>query len=281
MCFVLQYQNILKILLEIAIIVINNDFECKNISGKLMGFNKTLLENKTIVITGAGKGIGKGCALLAAQCGATVIAVARTKSDLEQLATIYPDNIETWAMDINSDDFIDRLQQLPHLDGLINNAGLNRVGPMLQQTDENIDTVIDMNVRSVYKITQAALPALLKSGNASIVNMSSQMAFVGSPGRTLYCLSKHAIEGLTKSLAVELAEQNVRVNSVAPTFVETPMTKPMLDNPEFKQFVFDMIPMKKLATVEDVANACVFLLSDLTRMITGSTIKVDGGWTAR
>ncbi|MGB0495797.1 MAG: SDR family NAD(P)-dependent oxidoreductase [Kangiellaceae bacterium] len=246
-----------------------------------MSFSNDLLVNKKIVITGAGKGIGRACALLAAQCGAYVYAVARTKSDLDSLVNLYPNNIEAWEMDINSPSFEERLTALPELHGLLNNAGLNRVAPMIEQSNENIDAVVDMNIRSIYKVTKAALPSLLKSKNASIVNMSSQMAFVGSPGRTLYCMSKHAVEGLTKSLAVELAEQGVRVNSVAPTFVETPMTKPMLNDPEFKKFVFDMIPMKKLATVEDVANSCIFLLSELAKMTTGTSIKVDGGWTAR
>jgi NAD(P)-dependent dehydrogenase (short-subunit alcohol dehydrogenase family) len=220
-----------------------------------MGFSKSLLTNKTILITGAGKGIGRACAILAAQCGASVIAVARTASDLDELVALYPSNIEAWVVDVNDEAFLNKLKSLSCLHGLINNAGINRVAPMLEQTNDNIESVIDMNITSVYKITQAALPALLAANNASIVNMSSQMAFVGSPGRTLYCTSKHAIEGLTKSLAVELAEQNVRVNTVAPTFVETPMTKPMLENPEFKKFVFDMIPMKKLANVDDVANS--------------------------
>jgi NAD(P)-dependent dehydrogenase (short-subunit alcohol dehydrogenase family) len=246
-----------------------------------MGFSRDLLVDKKILITGAGKGIGRACAILAAQCGASVIAVARTESDLSELAALYPKNIECWLADVNDDAFLTRLSSLSCLHGLINNAGINRVAPMLEQTNDNIDTVFDMNIKSVYKVSQAALPALLAANNASIVNMSSQMAFVGSPGRTLYCTSKHAIEGLTKSLAVELAEQNIRVNTVAPTFVETPMTKPMFQNPEFKQFVFDMIPMKKLATVDDVANSCIFLLSELSKMITGTSIKVDGGWTAR
>jgi NAD(P)-dependent dehydrogenase (short-subunit alcohol dehydrogenase family) len=253
----------------------------KLFKGLKMGFSKTLLLNKKILITGAGKGIGRACALLAAECGANVIAVARTESDLRDLAAVYPNNITYWVADVSDELFLEKLKSLSSLDGLINNAGVNRVAPMLDQTSDNIDTVFDMNIKHVYKVTQAALPALLSSKNGSIVNMSSQMAFVGSPGRTLYCTSKHAIEGMTKSLAVELAEQHIRVNSVAPTFVETPMTKPMLEDPEFKKFVFDMIPMKKLANVNDVANSCIFLLSDLTQMITGTSIKIDGGWTAR
>lgn len=251
------------------------------LTDKVMGFNKDLLRQKTILITGAGKGIGKACVELAAGCGANVIAVSRTEADLLALVDAYPGQITPWVADVNSPQFTDKLNGLEKLDGLINNAGINRVAPMSEQSEQNIDDVIDMNIRSIYKVTQAALPALKASGSASVVNMSSQMGFVGSPGRTLYCMSKHAVEGLTKSLAVELAEQGVRVNTVAPTFVETPMTLPMLENPEFKQFVFDMIPMKQLAHVDDVANACLFLLSDLSRMVTGTSIKVDGGWTAR
>ena len=209
-----------------------------------------------------------------------MVAVARTKTDLDSLSA-ENGNIEGWALDINSDEFLNRLKGLPVLHGLINNAGTNRVAPMSEQTDESIDAVIDLNIRSIYKITQAALTPLKAAKGASIVNMSSQMGFVGSPGRTLYCMSKHAVEGLTKSLAVELAQEKLRVNSVAPTFVETPMTKPMLENPDFKEFVYSMIPMKELANVEDVANACIFLLSDLSRMVTGTSLKVDGGWTAQ
>lgn len=246
-----------------------------------MGFDKTLLSGKTILITGAGKGIGKACTLMAAKCGAKVVAVARTESDLLKLEKEFPSQIIPWVFDVNSPEFLIKLSEMDKLDGLINNAGINRVDTMIKQSQQNITDVIDMNIKSVYCVTQAALPALIASGNGAIVNMSSQMAFVGSPGRTLYCMSKHAIEGLTKSLAVEIAEQNVRVNTVAPTFVDTPMTRPMFENEEFKQFVFDMIPMKKLANVDDVANSCLFLLSDLSRMITGTSIRVDGGWTAR
>lgn len=246
-----------------------------------MHFSNTLLSERKILVTGAGKGIGKEITRLAAKCGAHVIAVSRTSQDLQDLEREFPSNIEGWAFDINSPEFMKALSDLNTLDGLVNNAGVNRVAPMIEQNDDNIDTVIDMNIRSVYRVTHRALPALLASKNASVVNMSSQMGFVGSPGRTLYCMSKHAVEGLSKALAVELADQGVRVNTVAPTFVETPMTKPMLEDPAFKQFVFDMIPMKKLATVDDIANATVFLLSELSSMITGTSLKVDGGWTAR
>jgi NAD(P)-dependent dehydrogenase (short-subunit alcohol dehydrogenase family) len=245
-----------------------------------MGYSSDLLTGKILLVTGAGKGIGRACVELAAGLGAKVIAVARTQSDLEALRMINPDNIEIWAEDVMSESFISRLSELKQLDGLINNVGINRVATLLEQPAEDLDAVIDINIKSMYRTSKAAVSVMQKSGGA-IVNMSSQMGFVGSPGRTLYCMSKHAVEGLTKAMGVELAASNIRVNSVAPTFVMTPLTAPMFDDLEFKKYVFDMIPMKKLATEQDVANACIFLLSDLAGMITGTCIKVDGGWTAR
>ncbi|WP_076419876.1 SDR family oxidoreductase [Colwellia sp. UCD-KL20] len=246
-----------------------------------MSFDKNLFTNKKILIAGAGKGIGLACAAMAAEYGADVIAVARTESDLDKLVARYPERITPWVMDVTSEDFYQKLRELPTLDGLVNNAGINSVGPMEAQSSENIDAVIDLNIRTLYKISQAAITPMKRSKAASIVNMSSQMGFVGSQGRTLYCMSKHAVEGVTKAMAVELADHNIRVNTVAPTFVLTPMTEPMFEDEAFKSFVFNMIPLGRLAKVEDIANSCTFLLSDLASMITGTSIKVDGGWTAR
>lgn len=248
-----------------------------------MSFSTDLLKGKSIIVTGAGKGIGKACALLAANLGAHVIAVARTQSDLDTLAatSVKSGSVEAWAYDVQSPDLHKRISLLPSLDGLINNAGTNKVANMIDQTEDNFDAVMNLNVKSIYLISQAALKPMLLSTKGSIVNMSSQMGFVGSPGRTLYCMSKHAIEGLTKAMAVELAAQNIRVNTVAPTFVVTPMTKPMLENKEFYDYVMSMLPLGRLAEPDDIANACIYLLSDMANMITGTSLKVDGGWTAR
>lgn len=246
-----------------------------------MAFDRTALAGKRILVTGAGRGIGRCCAVTCAQLGAEVIAVARTAADLETLAEESGGQVEAWVCDVASEELIERVSGLERLDGLVNNAGTNRVGPMADQSAENLDAVLGLNVRAVYRIAQAAIPALRRAGGGSIVNMSSQMGHVGSPGRTLYCMSKHAVEGLTKAMAVELAEEGIRVNSVAPTFVLTPLTEPMLANPEFAEWVMGMIPAKKLATPEDVANACVYLLSDLSASTTGTSLRVDGGWTAR
>lgn len=245
-----------------------------------MAFSQDLLKDKTILVTGAGKGIGKACALLADICGANVIAVARTKSDLVALKNESSERLSFWVGDVQDKALYEKIQALPLLHGLINNAGTNRVAPMQKQSDENIDDILNLNIRSAYKVAQAAITPMLKSQAPSIVHMSSQMGFVGSPGRTLYCLSKHAIEGLTKAMAVELAPNNIRVNSVAPTFIKTPMTEPMLQEPAFAEMVMNNIPLQRLGSVEDVANACIFLLSELSMTTTGSCLKVDGGWTA-
>ncbi|KHT55954.1 3-oxoacyl-ACP reductase [Alteromonas macleodii] len=245
-----------------------------------MAFSHDLLKDKAILVTGAGKGIGKACALLADACGANVIAVARTECDLVALKNESSERLSFWVGDVQDKALYEKIQALPLLHGLINNAGTNRVAPMQKQSDENIDDILSLNIRSAYKVAQAAITPMLKSQAPSIVHMSSQMGFVGSPGRTLYCLSKHAIEGLTKAMAVELAPNNIRVNSVAPTFIKTPMTEPMLQEPAFAEMVMNNIPLQRLGSVEDVANACIFLLSELSMTTTGSCLKVDGGWTA-
>ncbi len=245
-----------------------------------MAFSHDLLKDKAMLVTGAGKGIGKACALLADACGANVIAVARTESDLVALKNESSERLSFWVGDVQDKALYEKIQALPLLHGLINNAGTNRVAPMQKQSDENIDDILSLNIRSAYKVAQAAITPMLKSQAPSIVHMSSQMGFVGSPGRTLYCLSKHAIEGLTKAMAVELAPNNIRVNSVAPTFIKTPMTEPMLQEPAFAEMVMNNIPLQRLGSVEDVANACIFLLSELSMTTTGSCLKVDGGWTA-
>ena len=245
-----------------------------------MGFDKTVLGGKRILITGAASGIGKSCAIACAKLGAEVIAVDLSKDGLNQLASESPNGINTWVGDVTSDDLAERIRGLDRLDGLVNNAGTNRVGPMEEQPPENIDLVINLNIRALYRLSQAAIPPMKRSGGGSIVNMSSQMGHVGSPNRTLYCMSKFAAEGLSKAMAVELAETGIRVNTVAPTFVLTPLTEPMFADQKFHDFVMGMIPMKKLASLEEVANACVFLLSDLSGSTTGTSLRVDGGWTA-
>ena len=176
-----------------------------------------------------------------------------------------------------SDEFLNRIKKLNSLDILVNNIGTNRPEPIQEVSDENLDFVINMNVRSTFRIARESIKKMNDGG--SVVNITSQMGHIGSPNRTVYCMTKHAIEGLTKAMAVELAPKGIRVNSVAPTFVETPLTKPMLKDPKFLKFVEDMIPMGKIASVDDVAEAVLYLCR--AKIVTGHSLLVDGGWTAR
>lgn len=238
------------------------------------------LDGHVALVTGAGRGIGRACAEGLADAGANVVAVARSADDLAEVSRHASGRIEAWSADVTSDEFIARTESIKGLSILVNNAGGNRPQPFVDVDSDSLDFVIDLNVRAAFRAAQAAAKAMLAQKiEGTIVNMSSQMGHIGSPNRTVYCMTKHAIEGLTKAMAVELAPRGIRVNSVAPTFVETPLTKPMLDDPEFKEFVFSMIPLQKLASYEDVVNAVLYLVS--AGMVTGHSLKVDGGWTAQ
>ena len=267
--------------LELYEIILNNAFDFNLIhSGIDMGFEKAALSGKRVLVTGAGRGIGRCIAETCAGLGAEVIAVDLSADDLASLENDSAGKIDGWVGDVTSPELAGRIRKLDRLDGLVNNAGTNRVGPMVDQGPENIDIMLNLNIRAVYCMAQAAITPMKRAGGGSIVNMSSQMGHVGSPGRTLYCMTKHAVEGLSKAMAVELALEGIRVNTVAPTFVLTPMTEPMFADKKVSDFVLGMIPMKKLALPEEVANACVFLLSELSGSTTGASLKVDGGWTA-
>jgi NAD(P)-dependent dehydrogenase (short-subunit alcohol dehydrogenase family) len=242
----------------------------------------TSIKKDTVaLVTGAGRGLGRACAEGLADAGVNVIALARTGSDLAEVAAHESGLIEVWQGDVNDDDVLRRIEEIPNLSILVNNAGANRPQAFAEVDVESLDFVIDLNVRATFRVAQAAVRSMLASSTEGVViNMSSQMGHVGSPNRTVYCMTKHAVEGLTKAMAVELAPNGIRVNSVAPTFIETPLTKPMLDDPEFNKFVMDRIPLKKLGTLDDVVNAVLYLVSTGAAMVTGHSLVVDGGWTA-
>jgi NAD(P)-dependent dehydrogenase (short-subunit alcohol dehydrogenase family) len=242
----------------------------------------TQLNGELALVTGAGRGLGRGCAEALADAGARVIAVARSESELADVARHSSGRIEALQGDVTADELMVKIEALPDLSILVNNAGANRPQAFTEVDDESLDMMLDLNVRAMFRVARAAVRAMQKSGRTgSIVHMSSQMGHVGSPNRSVYCMSKHAVEGLTKAMAVELAPQGIRVNSVAPTFIETPLTRPMLDDPKFKKFVFDMIPMGKMGTIDDVVAAVMYLVSPAAGMVTGHSLKVDGGWTAQ
>ncbi|MFL6565625.1 MAG: SDR family NAD(P)-dependent oxidoreductase, partial [Burkholderiales bacterium] len=173
---------------------------------------------------------------------------------------------------------------LPSLDVLVNNAGSNIPEPFVEVSEEHLDRLLGLNVRAAFIVAQAAARKMLASPNRyarAIINMSSQMGHVGAVNRSVYCLTKHALEGLTKAMALELAPHGIRVVSVAPTFVETPLTKPWLDTPDFGRWVRERIPSGEVGQVEDVAAAVVFAASPAAALVTGSSLLVDGGWTAQ
>lgn len=235
------------------------------------------LEGKTALITGASRGIGRGIALTLHGAGMHIIAAARPSEALSSLKDNLGERAIIWEGDVTADAFLERIKGLERLDVLINNLGVNRPEPMQDVSDENLDFVLNMNVRTTYRITREAIKKM-RSGS-SIVSITSQMGHVGSPQRTVYCMTKHAIEGLTKAMAVELAPHGIRANCVAPTFIETPLTKPMLADPKFMKFVKDMIPMGQIASVDDVSQAVLYLCQ--AKMVTGHSLLVDGGWTAQ
>lgn len=171
---------------------------------------------------------------------------------------------------------------LEQVDILVNNAGTNVPEPFLEVSEDNLDRMLAVNVKGVFLVAQAAARRMVERGEGgSIINVSSQMGHVGAPRRTVYCATKHAVEGLTKAMAVELAPHKVRVNSVAPTFVETPMTKPLLEDETLREDTLSRIPLGRLGRVEDVTGAVLFLASPAAGLITGASLLVDGGWTAQ
>ena len=243
------------------------------------------LDGRRALVTGAGRGIGAACAAALAQAGARVTLAARTAAEIEAVAAAIRaegGTAETLAVDVCDRGAVTAaLASCEPFDILVNNAGTNRPRPFLEVTEEEFDTVMLLNVRAAFFVAQAAARRLAEAGRpGSIIHMSSQMGQVGGARRTVYCASKHAVEGLCKAMAIELGPLGIRVNTICPTYIETPMTRPYFEDPAFRAGVLDKIKLGRLGQPEDLMGAVVFLASDASALMTGSALSVDGGWTA-
>ena len=252
-----------------------------------MYLQKINLKNKYALVTGAGKGLGRACALALAEAGATVIVLSRTISDLNKLEKdfkkIKGKLIKVHCDVMNYKELHDKLKKIKIIDILINNAGSNIPEPFEKIKQDSMNYLVDLNLKAAFNVAQLVVKKMLKNKKrpGSIINMSSQLGHVGMSGRNIYNMTKFGIEGLTKGMGVELAKKNIRVNSVAPTFVETPMVKKFFKNKKFKNLALSKIPVGRAATESDVATTVCFLASSASSMITGTSILIDGGWTAQ
>ena len=244
------------------------------------------LDGKNALVTGAGRGIGMGASIALAESGAKVTLVSRTEKELKQLSDYINSQGHESSyipLDVNNENEISELiNSSDPFDILVNNAGTNKPARLVDTDINDFDYVMSLNVRSVINLTKNVVKKMLENNvKGSIINVSSQMGHVGGPNRTTYCSSKFAIEGFTKALAIELAPNGIRVNTVCPTFIQTPMTEPFLKDEEFKKNTIGMIPLGRLGEVRDLMGPFVFLASEASSLMTGSSLLVDGGWTSR
>jgi NAD(P)-dependent dehydrogenase (short-subunit alcohol dehydrogenase family) len=243
------------------------------------------LDRRRALVTGAGRGIGYAAAAALAQAGAHVVLAARTATEIEAAAAeIRADDGSAEALPLDVTDLSAvraAVSAQAPFDILVNNAGTNRPAPFLDVKDQDYDAIVNLNQRAAFFAAQAVARRMVEASvRGSIIHISSQMGHVGGARRTVYCMTKHGIEGLTKAMAIDLAPHGIRVNTIAPTFIDTPLTRPFWNDKAFHDDVVRRIKLGRLGTVEDLMGAVVFLASDAAALITGTSLVVDGGWTA-
>jgi NAD(P)-dependent dehydrogenase (short-subunit alcohol dehydrogenase family) len=243
------------------------------------------LDGRRALVTGAGRGIGLACAAALAQAGAHVVLTARTASEIDEVAeSIRRDGgtAESLAMDVTDiQTATKRMEELEPFHILVNNAGTNRPATFLDVTVADFDYLVDLNLRAAFFMTQAVVRRMVQhSIRGSIINISSDMGLVGGPNRTVYCATKHGMEGMTKAMTIDLGGYGIRINTICPTFIETPLARSFLAKDEVRNWVLSRIKLGRIGKVEDLMGAVVFLASDASSLMTGSAMVVDGGWAA-
>ncbi|MBM3338818.1 MAG: SDR family oxidoreductase [Betaproteobacteria bacterium] len=244
------------------------------------------LDGKHALVVGAGRGLGAASAIALAEAGARVTVASRTVDELDEVASYIRQqggSADYEQLDATNPDAVKAcVQTLGPIDVLVNSAGTNRPLRLEDVDQDDIDYIFDVNLKAaLYLAREVSISMKNNSIRGSIITLSSQMGHVGGPKRTLYCASKHALEGMTKALAWELGPVGIRVNTLCPTFFRTPLTEPMLIDPVFRSFVIDRIALGRIGELQDIMGPVVFLASEASALVTGTALMVDGGWTAQ